>query len=204
MMLLPLLLASQAHAVEFRWWGIGPMLGTRVVPLQYPIFPAAVDGTGIDHAAGNLEAGAQAVLYVGNIGRIGLRGQLDTNFGPWFGQEFTLEWDQLLVRDGELQLYLGGGVGLGHERFGDKASDGDYPYLDVRYFPLRLQIGVALRDHWRAYQLQLYGAWHIAGEQDICTAADDCTQPDFTESIAFYGGVGLEATVFFGNFKNVN
>lgn len=203
------LLTQPAQAVEFRWWGIGPTLGTRVVPLSYPVFPGFVkDGDGdplVAPVKGNLEVGAHAVLYVGNVGRVGLRGRLDTNFGPWFGQEVTIEWDQMLIRDGELQLLLGFGLGLGHERFYDEEIEG---YLDNQHFPLRVQVGGLMRDKWRAYEINLYGTWRIIGASELCDAEGDCSTggeaaEDFFDSFGFYAGIGLEATVFFGNFKSV-
>lgn len=205
---LVLALVAPAHAVEFRWWGVGPTLGTRIIPLTYPIFPGFVnDADGdpkVDPVEGNLEIGLHAVLYAGNIGRIGLRGRLDTNFGPWFAQEVTLEYDHLLIRDGELQLMFGGGVGLGHERFGDDEGD---DYLDNQHFPLRLQLTGLFRDKWRAYELDIYGTWRIIGASEYCVTEDDCSKgsetEDFFDTFGFYAGLGLEATVFFGNFRSV-
>lgn len=210
MMLLSLLMVGEAQAVEFRWWGVGPMLGTRIVPLQAPVWPAlALDADGdpkVDEVNGNMEIGLHAALYAGNIGRVALRGQLNTNFGPWFAQEVTLEWDHLLIRDGELQLMLGAGVGIGHQRFGDAESD---RYLDLKTFPLRLQLSGLMRDKWCGYEIDIYGTLPIAGQTQMCsgTGADDgCDEPGKTEDlfdgVGFYGGLGLEATVFFGNFRS--
>lgn len=210
MTLLSLLMVGQAQAIEFRWWGVGPMVGTRIIPLEYPVFPAiAEDADGdllIDKVNGNLEMGIHAALYAGNIGRVGLRGQLNTNFGPWFAQEVTIEWDHLLVRDGELQLMLGAGIGVGHQRFGDKTTDA---YLDLKTFPIRAQVSGLMRDKWRGYEIDIYGTLPIAGQTQMCSGTggnDTCTEPgdtkDLTDGVAFYGGLGLEATVFFGNFKS--
>lgn len=196
-MLLAMLLAAPAYAIEFRWWGIGPTFGTRIVPLQYPIYPKAADG--FDTIEGNFEAGIKTALYAGNIGRVQLRGEIGGDFSIWRSEEFTFGWDQLLVKDGELQLLLGGQVGVGHER--TFSAEGENPYWDVQYFPIRAELGGLLRDKWRGYELDLWGAWHIVGKQENCASDGDCTSPaDLADGVAFYAGVGVEATIFFGSF----
>jgi hypothetical protein len=200
--LLLLLATPAAHALDVRWWGVGPGFGTRVVPLAYPIYPKMADDTGFPKVEGNFEVAVHAVAYADKVGRVALRGELGGNFDTWGSQEFTVGWDQLLVKEGELQLLLGGGIGVGHERTARDSGE-SFLYWDVQYFPVRAQIGGLLRDHWRAYEIDIWGTWHIVGAQELCTSADDCTAPPtIGDSLGFYGGVGLEATVYFGSFAS--
>lgn len=200
--LLLLLAAAPAHALDISWWGVGPGFGTRVVPLAYPVYPKTAKDAGFEQVEGNFEFSMRAVAYADKVGRIALRGGLGGNFGTWGSQEFTVGWDQLLVRDGTLQLLLGVGVGVGHERTYAEAGETN-PYWDVQYFPVRATIGGLLRDKWRGYELDLWGTWHVVGKQELCTTADDCeAPPNVADSLGFYGGLGIEATVFFGSFAS--
>lgn len=200
--LLLLLAATPAHALDVTWWGVGPGVGTRVVPLAYPVYPKTAKDAGFEQVEGNFEFSVRAAAYADRVGRVALRGGIGGNFDTWGSQEFTVGWDQLLVREGTLQLLLGVGVGVGHERtlHPDEASEA---YWDVQYFPVRATIGGLLRDKWRAYELDLWGTWHLVGKQELCVTADDCdVPPTVGDSLGFYGGLGLEATVFFGSFAN--
>jgi hypothetical protein len=138
--LLLLLAPAPAHAVDVRWWGVGPSIGTRVVPLAYPVYPKTADDFGFDPVEGNFEFAVRAVAYADKVGRIALRGGLGGNFDTWGSQEFTVGWDQLLVREGELQLLLGAGIGVGHERTYGPAGK-EESYWDVQYFPIRVDLG---------------------------------------------------------------
>ena len=198
--LLLLLAAPAAQAVDIRSWGIGPGVGTRVVPLAYPVYPKQAKDAGFGQVEGNVEFSVRAVAYAGKVGRVALRGGLGGNLDTWGSQEFTVGWDQLLVRDGDVQLLFGGGIGVGHERTYEAEGEAG-AYWDVQYFPLRAAIAGLVRDRWRGYELNVWGTWHIVGEQELCGVDGECTSPaTLSDGLGFYGGLGVEATVFFGSF----
>lgn len=214
-MTLLLALSGLAHAGH--WWGIGPTLGTTGFPIEYPVvFPGIATGANgaprVEPVTFDLRAGAHGVYYVGTGGRVGARLQLGGNFATWGFQEATVEYEWILTRADNIQVLGGGGLGFGHENFGadPEAADPD-AYLDVTYFPVRAQIGILWRDRTRAYEADLFGTWHLAGEQvfsatgnaddevtGTAVSLDDTTQSD----AALYVALGAEITVYFGDFKN--
>jgi hypothetical protein len=200
---------SGALAAEPRWWGGGLQVGTALVPIEYPVFPAFVREGGttdgdpvVAPVRGDLLVGARGVLYAAG-GRLGARFNLGTNFSTWDRQEGTISYDFVVGKDGSIQFLAGVGLGMGHELFRAIDASG-YPQLDVTYFPVRGTLGVLLRDGWRAYEIDLFGAWHIAGEQR-CFAepgADPESPADALNGAGFYGSVGIDGTVYFGSFRS--
>ena len=204
MIVLLVSLLSTAQALDLRWWGVGPTIGTVAIPGKYPIALPTVAQDLVDKVKGDVEIGVQGVLYPSGFGRIFLHGSLGFGTAGYGQQEFTLGWDQAIVKDEEFQLLLGAGIGAGHERFKDK---GQTDYLNVNYFPIRGQITALLRDRVRAYQVDIYGLYHIVGGQEYCLsdAESSCTSGADGGGLiagAVYAGLGAEATVFFGDFRS--
>jgi hypothetical protein len=202
------------------WWGVGPLVGTTGFPIEYPaVMPAlAQDADGnnlVEPVRFDLRVGGHAVYYLGGGARIGTRLWYGGNFDTWSAQEITAEYELILTKEDKFQVLAGGGLGYGHDRFGASA-DAKKPdaYLDVVYFPLRAQLGALWRDRTRAYEVDIFATWHIAGEQrfsatgdaadeETGTAVADPFGSDATKSdAALYAAIGAEATVYFGNFKN--
>ncbi len=214
------LLACLGTASAGHMWGIGPTIGTSGFPVEYPIFfpelALGADGNPlVEPVTFDLDVGAHAVYYLGQGGRVGARFTLGGNFTTFGEQEFTVEYEGLLARIEQSQIFAGGGIGFGHDRFGaDADAANPDAYLDVAYFPLRAQIGVLVRDRTRAYEANLFGTWHIAGEQVFSlsgktedetkgTAVSDPFGGDGTKSdAALYLAIGGELTVYFGDFRN--
>lgn len=127
--------------------GIGPTVGTMGVPLEYPIImpPLAQDDDGNNLVAPvgpDLRVGLHGLLMDGN-GRLGARAHFASNFSTWGGLEATSEIDKALARYHGFYVFAGGGAGFGIEFFG-AAADSVRPKatLEVRYIPLRGQVGV--------------------------------------------------------------
>lgn len=206
MMLIAALLAlpTDAHALELRWWGVGPNIGTIAIPGKYPVALPEVAQGEVDKAKGDVEVGVRGVLYPSANGRLFGLGSLGFGTSGWGQQEFTLGWDQVIIKDEEFQLLFGAGIGVGHERFKDKGND---DYLNVNYFPIRAQLGALLRDRVRAYQIDIYGLYHVVGGQEYCLSKLDsaCTSGKDGGGLiagAVYAGLGAEATIFFGDFRS--
>lgn len=199
-----LLLAGAAHALDLRWWGVGPTIGTMAVPTQYPsALPYIAQGE-VEKVRGDVELGGEAVLYPGKSGRIFFHGTVGLGTAGWVAPELVLGWDAILFKDEELQVLWGAGLGAGTETF-HSASDNDL--LKVNYYPLRTQFSVLLRDKVRAYEVSIWGSYHIAGSQQYCTSREksSCASAKDAEQViggAVYFGIGAEATLYFGDWKN--
>lgn len=209
MLLTALLALSQpAAALDVKWWGVGPTIGTVAIPGEYPIgFPDNAKKNGspmVQKVAGDIDFGVHAVMYPTGNGRIGARGLVGLGLGsPWSSGQLTVEYDHAIVKEDGFQLLLGAGIGAGTERFGG-TTDHEDGYLITNYFPLRGQVTALLRDRTRAYELNLFGAYHIAADQTYFANKDaEGTRPTGVGGLAaVYAKLGIEATVFFGDFKS--
>jgi len=207
-MILALLLASTpAHALDLRWWGVGPTVETMVIPTKYPsAFPAVVrtdgDTTLVDKVRGDVEVGAHAILYPGTAGRIWGIGTIGFGTSGWIQPELTIGYDGVMVKDSEFQLLLGVGLGAGHERYNNKE---DGTFLRANYFPVRVNLDALLRDKSRAYELGLWGTYHIVAAQEYCDKdGGNCLagKGDADVAGALYAALGVEATLYFGDFRS--
>ena len=208
MSLLLLALLPSAHALDVRWWGVGPTVGTVAVPTRYPVLFPTLAKEEITAVRGDVEVGAKAVLYPGTSGRLYGLGTLGFGTGPFFQADLTVGYQGVLVKEQDFQLLLGGAIGAGHEKY-DGADEGTVTddRLMVNYFPVRADLNALLRDKSRAYELGLFANWHIATSQGYCIgdqSGDDCARAkgDKTVGGALYLAVGAEATVYFGDFRN--
>ncbi len=210
-----LALAQPAAAIELKWWGVGPTVGTMAVPGRYPFaFPENakdVDNVPlVEKVRGDMSFGAHAVLYPAAKSRLGARALVGLGIGqPWTSGQITIEYDGALVNEDGFQLLAGAGIGAGTERFGGTAAEPD-GYLVANYFPVRGQISALLRDRVRAYEISLYGTWHIVADQTYYaekgavgkTGADSVSNGEAVVPGALYGGFGVEASVYFGDFRS--
>jgi hypothetical protein len=200
-----LALCEPAAALDARWWGVGPTIGTMAVPTKYPVSLPNLAQNEVEKVRGDVEVGAEAVLYPGKAGRVFAHGTIGFGTAGWLQPELVVGWDTVVLRDEELQVLWGAGLGAGAETF-HSATDNDV--LRVGYFPLRTQVSLLLRDKVRAYEASLWGTWHIAGSQELCTAGDTAScepaKGDALVAGALYFGVGAEATLYFGDWKNKN
>lgn len=204
MTLLLLALSGSAHALDLRWWGVGPTIGTMALPTKYPTSLPYIAQGEVEKVRGDVEVGVEAVLYPGKTGRLFAHGTVGLGTAHWVNPELVVGWDAILLKDEELQVLWGAGLGAGSERF---HSGVDNDFLRVNYFPLRTQVSVLLRDKVRAYEASIWGTFHIAGSQEFCTTAEksSCSSAkDADQAIggAVYFGVGAEATLYFGDFKS--
>ncbi len=203
-------LSAPVHAFDVHWWGVGATVGTLAIPGRYPsAFPlnarSAEGDPLVEKVRGDVSFGVHALLYPDNRNRLGLRGLLGVGIGqPWSSAQVTLEFERALVSSDGFQLVAGGGLGAGTERFSG-TRDAAHSRLIVNYFPVRAQIGPLLRDKSRMYEIAIYGAWHIVADQtwyedddaEGVTGADVAALPG-----ALYAGVGVEASVYFGDFRS--
>lgn len=215
-MILSLLLALPAQAIDLKFWGVGPTLGTMAIPTGYPVaIPAnAEDADGnplVAKVKGDVEVGVRAVAYPSASGRIAGRAILGFGTQKWNRQELVVGYDQAIVKEGDFQLLLGGGIGAGTEKFHSTAADEGF--LRTNYFPLRVELDALLRDRTRAYEFGLYGTFHIVGDQSWYDQPGDTDPTSGSEAAntifgaagvagGSYLSIGAEARVYFGDFKS--
>lgn len=203
----PLLLCSTpAFAIDTWMWGVGPKLGTMVLPGRYPISLPKLKGgdsesgpridEGIVKAQHDLILGAEAVYYMDRHHRIGVTGNADVGLAMGSGRRFS-DWAFVLTYDYAIQgraldILFGGGIGAGTQ--GWAGPDGQK--LRVNTFPLRGEITGLARDNTRGYQLSLFAQLNVAGSTRYLDA--DGNEPDVNGG--FYMTSGLELSVLFGDF----
>jgi hypothetical protein len=219
-MIIGLLLAlvHPAAAIDVKWWGVGPTIGTMAIPATYPVTLPVNAFTGgdrdkdalVDKVKGDVEFGAHAVVFPTASGRLGARALLGFGTNGWNRQEFTIEYEPALVREKDFSLLFGAGIGAGTEQF-PSAEANDTAYLRANYFPVRAQLTALLRNKHQAYEIGLFGTWHIVGDQNYYDKVGDTDPTSGSDAAnkviglsaagAFYAAVGAEATVYFGDFR---
>lgn len=204
-MLIALALATHAHALELRFWGVGPTLGTMVMPSEYPAALPDVAQTEagddrVKRVAGDLEFGAKGVLYPGPNGRLTSRMVLARGTNAFSRGEFTVGYDKVFYRDEELQFLVGGATGFGSESWPQK-NDGP-GRLDISYYPVRGEVNGTLRLGKQALELGLDGTWHLVsnGGWYDSDADDEPLKKEGLVSGAAYFALGAHATYYFGDF----
>jgi hypothetical protein len=201
-----LLLSTPAWALDTWMWGIGPRVGTQVLPGRYPIqLPREKGGDsdsgpradeGISKFQHDLLLGAEGFYSIDRFHRIGFTTGVGVGLAMGDGRSFTdlefvLTYDYA-VQGKALDVLFGGGLGAGTQGF----SGADGQTLRVNTFPMRGEISALARDGTRGYQVTLFAQYNVPSNT-VYTAADG-SQPDVT------GGVwvtsGIEIAVLFGDF----
>lgn len=212
-------------------WGAGPTLSTMAFPGYYPSnFPTVDDDSNVPDPQANLESvrgdvgvAARGVLYINNKNRLG--GRLHTGFGlnaDMRNTVLTIEYGQSLLRQNNVNIFLGGGIGVGRLRFDQGDEGGD---LLVNTYNTRIQLAAIFRDTRgkknaaddRAYEVALFATpIGFKGPETYTYGDVEYTDP---ESRSIFAGltqdedddqvfknsiynptIGIEATLFFGDF----
>lgn len=157
-MLMPLLLSlsiSDANAQNRNqgphMYAVGATLSTLVFPGAYPgNFPKNVDNGDpnprdtLELVRGDAGLAARGIVYLDNQNRIGLR--LERGFGVGDGGDmrrtvFTIEYEKSLLRQDQVQVFAGGGIGFGRLNF----DQGDNGELTLNTWNTRLQVAANYR-----------------------------------------------------------
>ena len=234
-MLLSLLLltaapdAQAANNQPFMWAG-GATLSTIAFPGAFPLeYPKATnDGdpnprNNLERVKADLGIGARGLLYLNNKNRIGARLNLGFGLGgaDMRSTVFTLEYEQSIFRQDNINVFVGGGIGVGSLRFNQGSEGGD---LRTNTYNTRLQAAIIYRDTQgkkkaaddRAYELALFAT--PIGFNGPETYEFGNTTVEDPESYSLFAGltgdesddqalkgsrynptVGIEATIFFGD-----
>jgi len=213
-------------------WGAGPTISTIAWPGAYPnSFPKSTDDDDpnprdhLETVKGDASLAGRGLLYIKNKQRIGAR--LNLGFGDGYrATTFTIEYEQSLIREDNINVFVGGGIGIGKLRFpqGD-ASAGGNGILSTNTYNTRLQVAVIYRDKQgkknaaddRAYELALFVTPLGANGPETYEFGNTTVQdPDNASTFAFLTSdeeddqklkgslynptIGIEVSVFFGDF----
>lgn len=207
-LLLPLLaLATPAHALDTWMWGIGPHVGTMVLPGRYPIVLPRLKGEdgdtgprgdeGIAKVQHDIILGVEGVYYMDRHHRIGFTASATPGVALGAAGRRFSDWNMLLTYDYAIQgraldVLFGGGVGAGTQGWRGE----DDQSLRVNYFPVRGEISGLARDNTRGYQLSIFLQMNVPSRSVYTNAAGET--PDITPGL--YMTSGIELSVLFGDF----
>jgi hypothetical protein len=198
-MMISLLLAhSAAFAADPYMYGIGPNIQTIVVPSSFPAYFGSDvrDADVLDEVRGDVGLGVKGALYLDKEQRLGT--QVDFGFGSGYrAAGFTLGYDRIVTQGNGVGAFLGGGLGLGSHRFSDDETDTS---LRTGTYKIRGQAGAIYRNKVNAFEADIYAILELPNTQTVTDASGDETDV----SGGFWSHLGLEATVYFGDFTVPN
>ena len=216
-------------------WGAGATISTMAFPGYFPSsFPTVSDDSNVPNPRDHLESiqgdiglAARGVIYINNKNRLGAR--VHSGFGlnaDMRNTVFTLEYGQSLIRQNNINVFVGGGIGVGRLRFDQGDEGGD---LLVNTYNTRVQVGAIFRDTRgkknaaddRAYEVALFATpigakgpeTYTYGDQEYMDpesrslfaglTRDEEDDQVFKNSV-YNPTIGIEATIFFGDFTPPN
>lgn len=184
--------ASPAEAADAYMWGVGPRIGTTVLPGRYPVgFPPAVaDDGAVSKIRDDLIVGLDAAYYANRNTRLAVAGGADLGAGFY---DLSLLGKYNWVADSDaLDFLFGVGAGFGTMRWNGE----DDAQFGVNYFPIRGEAAAMIRDKSRAYQGTIFAQADIPSSQTYL----DRTGTEVDVGTGLYLRVGLELTLMFGDF----
>ena len=202
MMLMGLLSNPAAAAPGPYMWGVGPVVNTMVLPGAHPVsFPADTrveneDGkklSVLDKTQGDIGFGVHGVLYMKKAQRVGTHAWFQTGSGEFRSSNITFEYDFVGSSSNGVTVLAGLGGGFGTHRWKTR-GEGE---LKGNTYILRGQAGANYRTRKNCYEVAAYLNWNIPGQQTWEVSDED----EASISGGFYPVVGIEATMFFGDFK---
>ncbi|NOY28282.1 MAG: hypothetical protein GXP62_20675 [Oligoflexia bacterium] len=222
--LLAAILGGTANAATQPWmWGVGPTLGTIVYPGRFPLSVPDAYSQLEGKVRGDVIFGGHGVLYIDGENRLGTHVDIgaaaDYNSVDW-----TLEYERIFVRGSGVHLFGGGGLGFGSytlkDQDGVNASTGngngngngttttgtgsapgstlDDGKLRTPTYQVRLQVGALYKQTQTAEELSIFVKVPLNGNPTWTPAGG--TRVD-AEGGGNWFHVGLQATVYFGDFK---
>lgn len=190
-------------------YGIGPRVGTVVLPGGYPAnFPSfdEVDADGeetgekikvgedttIEKVRGDIVLGLEGLYWADATNRLGAIGGFGLGSG-YHDANLLLKYDRMSDLDA-LDLFVGGGLGVGVASWTGEEDE----RLRVPYYPLRGEVGALFRQGGFAIQGLIFLNLNIPGRQTLTLSDGSAYESGF--GWAFYPQVGVELSVLFGDF----
>ncbi|MCO4746994.1 MAG: hypothetical protein KC912_19510 [Proteobacteria bacterium] len=189
-----LAVTSDAQALDPYMWGIGPRIGTNVIPAAYPMkFPPAVisqEGSTLERVNMDLIVGVDAVYYVTGHTRMAMSGGF--GFGKsYFDGHFLVKYNYV-SQTGAMDFLIGGGAGFGSSRWAGQDSES----LRVPYYPLRAEASALVRDNSRGYQGTVFFQYNLPANHFYNAPGGDSVEV----GSGIYPTLGVELCVYFGDF----
>ncbi len=184
--------AAEAQALDPYMWGVGPRVGTLIIPGRYPLqLPRDLPpSSGIERVRHDIVLGGQGVYYISPYTRMVADAGLGFGAG-YFDAHFLVKYNYV-AQAGAMDFLLGGGTG-----FGTATWRGESPErLTTPYYPLRAEASALMRDSIRGYQGTVFGQWAIPANHFYTDVEGD--ERDVRPGV--YLTIGIEVAVLFGNF----
>jgi hypothetical protein len=188
-------------------YGLGPRVGTVVIPGGYPAnFPSfdvpgahgeddklkVGEDTTIEKVRGDIVLGLEGLYWADATNRLGADGGF--GFGAGYRDaHLVLKYDRMTNLDA-IDLFVGGGLGVGVASWTGEEDE----KLRVPYYPIRGEAGALFRQGGFAIQGLVFLHLNIPGRQTL--TLDDDTEYESGFGWAFYPQVGAELSVLFGDF----
>ena len=209
-----LLVSAPALALDPYMVGIGPKLGTTILPGSYPIkYPNVVEDDrdedneiGVGKVKGDGSIGVDMVYYVNHRSRVGLEASAGFGSSHYRAASAMLRYDVRLGPEGAIDFLAGGGIGVGQAWFGEADGSTDYQLITPTY-PIKGHVSGLIRDRTRAYQLSLFARLDVPGNsryiRPVYDATTDTTTSVETDEVGIGVplGFGADITVFFGDWE---
>ncbi len=198
MILLLMSLINPADAAYM--WGVGPTVNTIVWPSSYPNggLVSKLDDD-MDETTSDMGIGAHGVLYLGKKKRIGSHAWYGFGTGGYRSLNWTVDADLFGTDSSGVGVLGGFGAGLGTQRW----EDPDEGELKMGTFILKGQGAVTYRSarNRQAYELGGYVGVVLPGTATFQPTGGEKETLSGADSTGIYPQIGIEATVYFGDFS---
>jgi hypothetical protein len=215
---LGLLWAPEADAKSSHYmFGIGPRVGTIVIPGGYPAsFPSfdelnqngqetgekikIGEDTTIEKVRGDMILGVEGLYWADATNRLAATAGLGLGSG-YNDAHIILKYDKMNAMDA-LDAFVGGGVGVGVANFRGDSDE----HLRVPYYPIRGEAGAIFRQKTYAIQALIFINLNLPGRQTLTLEqeANDGTlyEAEYESGFgwSFYPQLGAEVQLLFGDF----
>ena len=201
-LLLSTLLPSVAEAKGPYMWGAGPTVNTIVLPGFHPVgVPKAVkvenkDGkleNPLDETKGDIGIGVRGVMYMKRAQRVGAHAWYSMGKGDYRSPNLVVTYDFAGEASNGVTVLAGLGGGFGKQKW-DTSGVGE---LSMATYILRARGAVNYRTKTNCYEFGAFLNLNIPGVQTWEADGEDAE----TVRGGFYPTVGIEGTVFFGDFR---
>ncbi len=190
LLLIASLFGAPASAEEPFMWGVGPRVGTHIAPLAYPsAWPAAQQE--FQAVTWDLMLGLDAMIQPVEHHRARLL--VTADFGRRWTDGGVLATYNYVFRFGDVQVPLGGGLGVGSARLGARGDD----VLRMSYIPFRAEAGVLHAQRSWAWQAMLFAEPRAPISSVVTDTSGDRTPLQGPVWASF----GIELTAYFGDFQ---
>lgn len=207
-------------------WGVGPEVGSIILPFQHPIaWPriTVVDETGaedkerlggsgdtdtFEKTGGDILLGGRGALYLNKRNRFVGQVGFGLGGGDYRSAEGTAEYNVVLMSENGVEAFAGAGLGLGRMHWAtycpndletECPEDVENPgELSMSTFLLRGSAGVMFRQPRNSYELSIFAHYVVPGNVEFTSQTTDKAQD---ANLGFYPYIGLAGTVYFGDFK---